>query len=607
MLDIRQLFGPEVVNITFEEAIARGWLPKIEYHLLTDHSFDEAALAQITKDVMEGRGRLTLKELNRRLFVRTRDEEIARIIEGYNENTIIFCSTIEHADRFCGFLGSADTYHSHQTDERNRTVLDNLRRGLTKRVLAVDSFNEGIDVPEVGLVVFNRSTKSERIFRQQLGRGLRPVKNKLVVLDFVGNVERVAFLKEMSDRIVELQEQFLPPHDPGSRPTKPDSLHVSGAGFDFTFSDTVIPLMDIVRRISAQFYPTWEEAARATQVLKIKRAKEYLELYKKDPSLPSSPPQFYLDFPGWRFFLGRSHYRQVPKSRRYPTWEEAGAAAQRLGIHSKREYTLALPRDSRLTADPVSFYQDFPGWVRFLGKEKGGKRTRSLIYPTWQEASEAAKRLGLKTATQYREGGYLRDHRLPSEPKNSYPDFPGWETFLAKPGFYPTWQEAAGAARMLSITTGKEYKQRCKEDPRLPSDPQGRYSEFPGWKVYLGRSSFYGTWQEAGRAALGLGLSAASNYRPGYKADPHLPGSPEGVYPDFPGWTVFFGKKTRSQEFYRTWQQAGRAARALGITGDADYQRRYKEDPKLPSAPREVYKNFPGLRVFLGKIVCRPE
>ena len=35
----------------------------------------------------------------------------------------------------------------------------------------VDILNEGIDVPDVNIVVFQRVTHSRRIFVQQLGRG----------------------------------------------------------------------------------------------------------------------------------------------------------------------------------------------------------------------------------------------------------------------------------------------------------------------------------------------------------------------------------------------------------------------------------------------------
>ena len=53
--------------------------------------------------------------------------------------------------------------------------------------------NEGIDVPEVNVVVFARVTHSRRIFLQQLGRGLRlsGSKTHVKVLDFVADIRRV--------------------------------------------------------------------------------------------------------------------------------------------------------------------------------------------------------------------------------------------------------------------------------------------------------------------------------------------------------------------------------------------------------------------------------
>lgn len=53
-------------------------------------------------------------------------------------------------------------------------------------------FNEGVDVPEVDMVMFLRPTESPIVFLQQLGRGLRRSKGKkyLNVLDFIGNYEK---------------------------------------------------------------------------------------------------------------------------------------------------------------------------------------------------------------------------------------------------------------------------------------------------------------------------------------------------------------------------------------------------------------------------------
>src|SRR5690606_17914561 len=66
-------------------------------------------------------------------------------------------------------------------------------------VTSVDLFNEGVDVPDVDLIVFLRATHSRRIFVQQLGRGLRasPNKDKVIVLDFVTDLRRVAEVVEL--------------------------------------------------------------------------------------------------------------------------------------------------------------------------------------------------------------------------------------------------------------------------------------------------------------------------------------------------------------------------------------------------------------------------
>ncbi len=56
-------------------------------------------------------------------------------------------------------------------------------------ICAVDILNEGVDIPQINLVLFLRPTESQTVFLQQLGRGLRkyPGKDKVTVLDFIGN------------------------------------------------------------------------------------------------------------------------------------------------------------------------------------------------------------------------------------------------------------------------------------------------------------------------------------------------------------------------------------------------------------------------------------
>ena len=56
-------------------------------------------------------------------------------------------------------------------------------------IMAVDIFNEGIDIPEVNQVVMVRGTEVPLCLCNSLGRGLRRHNSKdyVVVLDFIGN------------------------------------------------------------------------------------------------------------------------------------------------------------------------------------------------------------------------------------------------------------------------------------------------------------------------------------------------------------------------------------------------------------------------------------
>lgn len=82
-------------------------------------------------------------------------------------------------------------------------ILSDFAEGMINVVCAVDIFNEGIDVPDVNILVFQRVTHSRRIFIQQLGRGLRisEGKDKVIVLDFVSDIRRFAAGISLKDSI----------------------------------------------------------------------------------------------------------------------------------------------------------------------------------------------------------------------------------------------------------------------------------------------------------------------------------------------------------------------------------------------------------------------
>jgi superfamily II DNA or RNA helicase len=421
--DIREVFGSEVVNITLEEAIARGWLPRVEYHVVTDESLDEDALQKIAMEIREGKKRFTMAEVNRRIFIRKRDKEIARIIDGYNEKSVVFCANIKHAERMASSLKLSATFHSEvaatskATWDQNQESLKALKNGTIRRVCAVNAFNEGVNVPSVGLVAFCRVTGSLTIFRQQLGRGLRPGKDKLIVLDFVGNLERIQLVLQMMNKISDLHESYTDKRERDREGYQRGNFEVSGRGFEFTFSDRVVDLMKVLEHCEAEFYPTWQEASDAAKGLGVTRDKQYYQSgYLMDPRLPSNPRQKYSDFPGWGVFLGTNHYS---------TWQEASQVAIDLNINFPEEYRRRYKEDKRLPSSPNKQYAGFPGWTVFLGRKP------KKFYLTWQEAAEAVRRLGIRTQQEYYQR-YKEDSKLNSCPHRFYKDFPGFLKFFGK-------------------------------------------------------------------------------------------------------------------------------------------------------------------------------
>lgn len=210
-VELEKYFGAPLVSIDIVQGLRQGFLSEVDYRLYTDN-VDWDALAMLPD------GPLSPKDINRTLFIEEWDDAVVHELQRAwatieNPRCIVFCKTIKHALRMrdrvnaLGFavaesIHSGSGPHKMAPHERN-LVLSRFDEGEIQVVCAVDIFNEGIDVPDVNIVVFQRVTHSRRIFIQQLGRGLRlsPGKTSVVVLDFVSDVRRFAAGLEMKDRL----------------------------------------------------------------------------------------------------------------------------------------------------------------------------------------------------------------------------------------------------------------------------------------------------------------------------------------------------------------------------------------------------------------------
>jgi len=166
---------------------------------------------------------------------------------------------------------------------------------------------------------------------------------------------------------------------------------------------------------------------------------------------------------------------------------------------------------------------------------------------------------------------------------------------MKKIKLYPTYEEAKRAVAVRNIKSHDEYTKRYKEDPRLPSNPNSTYAAkgWIDWYDFLGKTTkvFYSTFEKAKRAVRRLNIKSQSEYYEHYKEDPRLPSQPYNIYADkgWINWFNLFGKPT--PVFYSTYKEAKRAVQRSNIKSQDEYKKRYKEDPRLPSNPNIFYKD----------------
>lgn len=199
--DIDELLGQPLVRVGISDGLRNKYLCDVDYRLLADN-LDWKLVQNLSAH------RYSLNQLNKKLIMPTRDEEAARqIAEVFQSEKrrggIVFSPTVDHAESFAGALRSfslrAEAISSRQEPRERDRLMASFRRGDLDILTSVDLFNEGVDVPDVDLIAFMRATHSRRIFVQQLGRGLRlsPGKEKVIILDFVTDLRRIAEVIEL--------------------------------------------------------------------------------------------------------------------------------------------------------------------------------------------------------------------------------------------------------------------------------------------------------------------------------------------------------------------------------------------------------------------------
>lgn len=194
--DIFQLFEyNKVFEYTLNDAIDNEFLVPYTYYGLTDNIDYSNIRYNGSKYKVEDLDRaLIIPERNERIF----DEYMAK---GNGNKALGFCCSIKHANEMAELFNSKGipaVAITSATPDRDKVIKD-FRQNTYTVAFTVDLFNEGVDFPDLRVLLFLRPTESKTIFTQQLGRGLRLCggKGNVVVIDFIGNYKKANNIRKI--------------------------------------------------------------------------------------------------------------------------------------------------------------------------------------------------------------------------------------------------------------------------------------------------------------------------------------------------------------------------------------------------------------------------
>lgn len=194
-LDIAAYYGDAfAASIPLERAVVEGLLTPIDYRVVADPVEPDALQRALT--VGGNRNESIFRPQSDAAIVETVLRE-AHTIDG-QRRVLIFCSSLAQMDHFAELFPGSRTISSRDSRQQQLDTIEALNGADFEILLSRDVLNEGIDIPHATTLVFLRNTESPVVFLQQLGRGLRKIdgKDRVVVLDFVSNIERIEFVYE---------------------------------------------------------------------------------------------------------------------------------------------------------------------------------------------------------------------------------------------------------------------------------------------------------------------------------------------------------------------------------------------------------------------------
>jgi DNA repair protein RadD len=136
---------------------------------------------------------------------------------GERRKTIAFACSVGHSvhirDEFIRAGVRAEHLDGSTPKDERDAILARLGSGATEVVSNCMVLTEGFDCPDVGCIILARPTKKMGLFRQMIGRGLRPAEGKrdVVILDHSGAVFRHGLPEDRVEWALDSERRAIAP------------------------------------------------------------------------------------------------------------------------------------------------------------------------------------------------------------------------------------------------------------------------------------------------------------------------------------------------------------------------------------------------------------
>lgn len=192
-----RVFGKYIDITQIQELVGRGYFAKTEYQ---QTSFDRSYLEINTTggDYTEKSMTYALQEQGVNDKVK---ESVKHLLTSGRNHIVVFTPTIDEA-KYIAENTNGEVIHAQTPKKERDRILNDFKSGDIPFVANVGILGIGFDFPELDTIVIARPTMSLAMYYQWIGRGVRPHpnKDKCLILDFVGNIDRFGRVEDLQIR-----------------------------------------------------------------------------------------------------------------------------------------------------------------------------------------------------------------------------------------------------------------------------------------------------------------------------------------------------------------------------------------------------------------------